>query len=173
MDPLLHDALFEFRRHKRLSDQAMAQLEDRAFFQRPAEHVNCVGHIVKHLAGNLTSRWSDFLTSDGDKPNRDRDNEFVLTEQDTRTNLLAAWERGWETLFNTLESLTAADLDKLVAIRGEKHTARQALLRSLTHTTYHVGQILYLVRLLRPDAAWLTIAPGQSHGHAGNYRRAP
>jgi hypothetical protein len=162
MNELLQDLLHEFRRHKTLADRAMGQLSDEEFFRRPAAHVNPVALIVKHLAGNLHSRWSDFLTTDGEKPTRDRDQEFVVGEGDTRTNLLEAWERGWQTLFNTVAGLDAADLSKSITIRGESHTVCQALVRGLTHAAYHVGQILYLVRLLRPDSAWLTIAPGQS-----------
>jgi hypothetical protein len=171
MDELLSDLLFEFRRHKGLADRAIAELADRQFFERPAEHVNPVALIVKHLAGNLVSRFSDFLTSDGEKPSRDRDTEFLLGEQDTRAELLAAWERGWETLFDTVQRLTRSDLEKTVTIRGEPHTVRQALLRGMSHAAYHTGQILYIVRLLRPDSTWLTMAPGTSRGASGGYRK--
>jgi hypothetical protein len=123
------------------------------------------------VGGNLTSRWTDFLTTDGEKPTRDRDGEFRLTDQDTRAHLLAAWESGWKTLFDTIASLKESDLSKTILIRGEPHTAYQALLRAATHAAYHVGQITYLTRLLRPDAAWLTIPPGQSRGVKGSYRR--
>ncbi len=174
MNNLLADLTHEFRRHKALADRAMAQLDDEQFFHRPGEAVNPIALIVKHLAGNLASRWSDFLTTDGDKPSRNRDGEFRLTEQDTRANLLAAWERGWQTLFDTLAGLQASDLEKTVTIRGEAHTVVQALLRGATHAAYHTGQILYVVRLLRPDVVWLTIAPGQSRSHQrGTYRRMP
>jgi uncharacterized damage-inducible protein DinB len=173
-NPLIADLTHEFRRHKDLADRAMAQLDDEQFFRRPGEAVNPVALIVKHLAGNFASRWSDFLTTDGDKPSRDRDSEFHLAEQDTRANLLAAWERGWRTLFDTLAGLQASDLEKTVTIRGEAHTVVQALLRGVTHTAYHIGQILYVVRLLRPDGGWLTIAPGQSRSHQrGAYRKTP
>lgn len=174
MDDLLADLTHEFRRHKDLADRAMAQLDDEQFFRRPGEAVNPVALIVKHLAGNLASRWSDFLTTDGNKPSRDRDREFLLTEQDTRANLLSAWERGWQTLYDTLAGLQMSDLEKTVTIRGEAHTVVQALLRGVTHAAYHTGQILYVARLLRPDAVWLTIAPGQSRSHQrGAYRRTP
>jgi uncharacterized damage-inducible protein DinB len=172
MANLLADLRHEFRRHKDLADRAMAHLDDQDLFRRPAAHVNPVALIVKHLAGNLASRWTDFLASDGDKPSRDRDGEFLLTEQDTRANLLAAWERGWKALFDTLESLGEADLDKPVKIRGETHSARQALLRGLSHAAYHTGQILYLVRLWRPDSPWLTVPPGQSRKVGGAYLQA-
>lgn len=159
----------EFQRHKKMADQAVAQLSDEEFFRRPGESVNSVAIIIKHLAGNLSSRWTDFLTSDGEKPNRDRDGEFLLTEEDSRGKLLEAWEQGWKTLFAALGSLSDSDFDKSVSIRAEKHTVLQATLRGLTHATYHVGQILYLARLMRPQSPWLTVAPGQSKTHSGKY----
>ncbi len=164
MHNLLTDLMGEFERYKVLADRAIAQLDDQEFFRRPAAHVNPVALIVKHLGGNLVSRWTDFLMTDGEKPSRDRDGEFLLTGQDTRADLLAAWERGWRALFDTLEGLRDSDLDKSVTIRGEIHTVRQALLRGMLHAAYHTGQILYLVRLLRPESTWLTVAPGQSRG---------
>jgi len=169
MHNLLTDVMGEFQRYKVLADRAIAQLDDQEFFRRPAAHVNPVALIVKHLGGNLVSRWTDFLTTDGEKPSRDRDGEFLLTEQDTRANLLAAWERGWKALFDTLESLGDSDLEKSVTIRGESHRIPEALLRGLAHVAYHTGQILYLVRLWRPESPWLTIAPGQSRKHPGAY----
>jgi len=170
MDDLLADMTHEFRRSKNLADRAMAQLDDQDFFGRPTESVNPAALIVKHLAGNLISRWTDFLTTDGEKPSRERDGEFIVTEQDTRMNLLAAWERGWKALFETIADLRPSDLTKSVIIRGEIQTVRQALLRGMSHVAYHTGQILYLLRLLRPESTWLTIAPGKSQGHPGDYR---
>jgi hypothetical protein len=169
MKDLLADLQYEFQRYKDLADRAMVHLDDQEFFRRPAASVNPVALIVKHLAGNLVSRWTDFLTSDGEKASRDRDGEFLLTEQDTRSNLLTAWQRGWKALFDTLQSLGDQDLDKSVTIRGESHTVRQALLRGLSHAAYHTGQILYLVRLWRPQSPWLTVAPGQSRKDGGAY----
>jgi len=173
MDDFLADLRHEFQRHKGLAERAMAQLDDQAFFHRPGEQVNPVALIVKHLAGNMASRWTDFLTTDGEKLTRDRDGEFLLTDEDTRENLMAAWERGWGLLFETLAGLTDTTLPATVTIRGEPHSARQALLRGMSHVAYHTGQVLYLVRLLRPDSTWLTIPPGQSRGVPGGYRRLP
>jgi uncharacterized damage-inducible protein DinB len=173
MNALLTDLEYEYRRHKGLADKAIAPIDDDIFFQRPTELNNSVAHIVKHLAGNLRSRFTDFLTTDGDKPDRDRDSEFVITDKDKRADLLAAWEYGWRCVFNTFHSLKPEDLAKSITIRGEAHTVQQALLRGATHAAYHVGQILYLIRLLHPDGVWLTIAPGQSKNHTGSYFRKP
>ena len=170
MNSFLSDVRHEFRRHKDLADRAMIALDDETFFRRPSDVVNSVALIVKHLAGNLSSRWTEFLTSDGEKPGRARDQEFVIGPQDTRRALLQAWEAGWTALFGTLEALTEGDLEKLVAIRGEPQTVEQALLRGLSHVAYHTGQILYLVRLWHPDSAWQTIAPGKSGQHRPSYR---
>jgi uncharacterized damage-inducible protein DinB len=172
MDDFLPDVAHEFRRHKGLADRAMAELDDAQFLHRPGALVNPVALIVKHLAGNLVSRWADFLTTDGEKASRDRDGEFLITESDTRSSLMAAWERGWSTLFDTLAGLKESDLVRTVTIRGEPHSVRQALLRSMTHAAYHTGQIVYLVRWIRPESPWLTIPPGQSRGVGGAYRRA-
>jgi uncharacterized damage-inducible protein DinB len=171
MDGFLGDAQFEFRRHKELAEKAMGSLGDEEFFKKPAEAVNSIALVVKHLAGNLSSRWADFLTSDGEKPGRNRDGEFTLTDADSREELMAAWERGWETLLETLLNLNGEDLAKSVTIRGEKFTAMQAILRGLTHATYHVGQIMYVARLLRPDRPWLTMPPTGSKAWKGEYRK--
>lgn len=170
---MLTDLATEFRRHQRLAETAISSLSDDAFFRKPTEIVNSVALIVKHLAGNYRSRWSDFLTSDGDKPDRDRDGEFEIRPGDTRESLLDAMNEGWSIFWNTFHLLTETDLDKTVTIRGERHTVRQALLRGLTHTAYHTGQILYIARLLAPESPWLTIAPGASSGHTANYLKSP
>src|SRR5262245_54362904 len=173
MSEFIPDISVEFRKHKGLADRAMADLSDDAFFRRPAEHVNPIALIVKHLAGNLASRWADFLTTDGDKPTRDRDSEFVLGPNDTRANLMAAWERGWSILFATLAGLKDDDLGKSVTIRGEPHRVQQALLRGVNHAVYHIGQILYIARLHKPDADYLTVPPGQSRAVRGGYFDKP
>ena len=168
---LLADLRHEYARHKRLVDEALSAIPEEAFFTRPAPQVNPIALIVKHIAGNLLSRWTDFLTTDGDKPTRDRDGEFLLTEDDTPEALLAAWNNGWQACFSTIDSLQETDLNRIVMIRGESHTVQQALLRGATHVSYHVGQILYLARLLNPESRWLTIAPGASRTHSGQYRK--
>src|SRR5262245_53367645 len=171
MNSFISDFRHDFRRHRQLAQRAMGQLDDDAFFRAPGEQVNPIALIVKHLAGNLLSRWTDFLTTDGDKPTRNRDNEFALGANDSRSHLIQQWNAGWSALEQTLDSLRESDLSKTITIRGEAHTVQQALLRGMSHVAYHVGQILYLVRLLKPDATWLTIAPGQSRQHKASYRK--
>jgi len=152
-----------FRGYKRLGDGGLAQLTDPDFFKAPDTESNCVAQIVKHMAGNLRSRWLDFLTTDGEKPDRNRDQEFILTEADTRVELMRRWEESFQIVFDTVASLKAEDFAKTVTIRGEPHTILQAINRSLMHTAYHVGQILYVGKHLR-GAEWtvLSIPKGKS-----------
>jgi hypothetical protein len=169
----LEDIIFSFRKQKELAEKAFRQVDDQGFFQKPGEHSNSIAIVIKHVAGNLASRWTDFLTTDGDKPWRDRDAEFLIGPDDTRERLLAAWEAGWAALLQTLAGLHEEDLLKKVTIRGEAHTVFQAVHRSLTHTAYHVGQIVYLSRLVtREGWQWITIPPGlsqQAKDRGGNY----
>ena len=159
----------EFLRNQEAADRTLVHLSDEQFFAQSADHVNSAAIIVKHLAGNLTSRWTDFLTSDGEKPTRDRDGEFIIQPADTRNALMAAWQRAWQTVFDTFDGLSDDDLQLIVPIRGEPHTVFQAMLRSSNHTAYHVGQIVYLVRFHCPDSPWLTIPPGGSRPQRGEY----
>jgi hypothetical protein len=169
----LEDVIFNFRKQKESAEKAFRQVEDEHFFKKLGEYSNSIAIIIKHVGGNLASRWTDFLTTDGDKRWRDRDGEFVVGPENSRPNLVAAWEAGWLALFQTLGSLKEADLLKRVTIRKEEHTVLQAINRSLTHTSYHVGQIVYLCRLLKKDGwEWITIPPGQSQqakAKGGNY----
>jgi hemoglobin len=169
----LDDLVFSFAKQKQQAEQAFRQLSDGEFFRQPGERSNSVAVIVKHLGGNLKSRWTDFLISDGDKPWRDRDAEFVIGPDDTRERLLAAWEEGWAALFGALAGLREEDLLKRVTIRGEAHTVLQAADRAVTHAAYHAGQILYVARLVKEgDWEWITVPPGQSaavKARGGNY----
>jgi hypothetical protein len=160
----LEDTLFSFRKAKEYAEKAFRQVDsDEDFFRKPGEYSNSIAIILKHVAGNLASRWTDFLTTDGDKPWRDRDAEFVIGPEDTRPRLLAAWSAAWTSLFQTLGSLQEADLLKKITIRGEEHSVLQAIQRSYGHTSYHVGQIVYLSRLVTKEGwEWITIPPGQS-----------
>lgn len=163
-DDLLAEFIREFRSYKDLADRALAQVGDDAFFAPLSDgETNSIAITVKHLGGNLWSRWRDFLTSDGEKPDRDRDGEFELRDGDDREALLALWEKGWGTLFDTLASLSSGDLGRTVLIRSEPHTVTRALLRSLAHVAYHVGQIVLLARH-RQGAGWqtLTVPRGKS-----------
>jgi hypothetical protein len=159
----LEEAFRAFRGYKRLADGALIQLTDRDFFYLPDPESNSVALIVKHMAGNLRSRWEDFLATDGEKPDRNRDQEFTLTEADTREELMRRWERSWETVFNSVKSLQPGDVSRTVYIRREPHTVMQATNRSLLHTAYHVGQILYAGKHLRgKDWKTLSIPKGKS-----------
>lgn len=159
----------ELRRHRHLAERAVAALDDDAFFSKPAPSVNSVAIVVKHLAGNLRSRWSDFLVSDGEKSDRRRDDEFALGPEDSRDALWRAWHAGWTILVDTLGALRPTDLDRVVTIRGEPHSVAEALARGTTHVAYHTGQVLFIARMLRPDAPWVTVAPKASGTIRGAY----
>lgn len=144
-----------FEANKRLADRAMAQVPDDKLHVALDPNTNSIAIIVQHVAGNLLSRWTDFLTTDGEKPWRNRDGEFVESGR-SRAELLESWERGWGALFATLRGLAADDLGKTVAIRGEPHTVPLALARSLGHTCYHIGQIVQVARIHAGDN-WQTL----------------
>ena len=148
--------------HRRLIDGAVQQLNDDELVRRPADGVNSVATILRHLGGNLLSRWTDFLTTDGEKPDRNRETEFDDWPGD-RASLVAYFDSGWQTWRKSIESLTTGDTAKSVTIRGETHSAPLAIERSLTHTAYHVGQIMLIARLVHDgNWNWLTIRPGGS-----------
>ena len=153
----LTTVLAEFRRYKQLGEGAMEQATDDDLFVALDEEANSIAVIVKHLAGNLRSRWTDFLTTDGEKPDRDRDAEFVMEPGATRATVLAWWEDGWRRLFAALESLGPDDLLRTVAIRGEPHSVVRAIERALAHAAYHVGQIVLLAKHRR-GAAWRSLS---------------
>ena len=153
----LDEAFRAFRGYKRMAEGAMNQLTDQEFFHLPDPESNSVALIVKHVAGNLRSRWEDFLTTDGEKPDRNRDQEFVLVAADTREELMRRWERSWETVFNSIQGLKPEDLARTVYIRKDAHTVLQATNRSMLHTAYHIGQILYLGKHLK-GTAWKTLS---------------
>jgi hypothetical protein len=160
---MLSEIRAEFRRYRKLAEEALATVNDDSFFRKPGDAVNPIALIVKHVGGNLRSRWTDFLTTDGEKPDRQRDTEFELGSGESREAIMQRWSDGWSALENTLGTLSNLDLDKTITIRSEAMSVREASLRSVTHTAYHVGQILYLARLFQPDRKWLTVPPGQSN----------
>ena len=153
----LKDTADLFRYYKRLGDRAMQQTPDEGLFATLDAESNSIAIIVKHLSGNMRSRWTDFLTSDGEKPDRNRDSEFEAPPA-TRIGLLDMWEAGWKLVFDSLAHLTEADLGRTIPIRGEAHSVMQAINRQLTHYAYHVGQIVYLAKhFAGPDWNALTI----------------
>ena len=149
--------------YKRLADDAITQVDDAGFFALPGDGENSIALVVKHMAGNLRSRWTDFLTTDGEKPDRYRDAEFEMEGADTREALLSAWERGWATFLGTLGALTPEDLGRTVHIRGEPYGVTRAINRGVAHACYHVGQIVLLARhYAGPQWRTLSIPRGQS-----------
>jgi hypothetical protein len=146
----LEDSLTLFRYYKKLSEDAMAQVKDAELTTVLDPEMNSIAQIVKHMAGNMRSRWRDFLTTDGEKPDRNRDSEFVEPPA-TRDELRAVWEDGWNTVFGALEPLTDADLGRTVTIRGEHHSVMQAINRQIAHYAYHSGQIVMLAKHLCSD----------------------
>ncbi len=150
------DALRSFQNYKKMAERAIEQVSDEEFFAQIDPESNSIAIIVKHIAGNLHSRWKDFLTTDGEKPTRIRDTEFRLID-DTRESLMQLWETGWQTLFDNIEPLMAADFAKTITIRGEPHTVVEAINRQLTHYSYHLGQIVFLAKHLR-STEWKTLS---------------
>jgi hypothetical protein len=142
----LADVRQRFASIKTSVERAAAQVSDEQFFQPLEEDGNSIALLMKHMSGNLESRFSDFLASDGEKPTRDRDAEFVREAGDTRETIAAKWERGWSALWGALDSLSVRDLLKTVRIRGEPHTVVQALLRQVAHQSQHAGQVVILAR---------------------------
>lgn len=141
----LQDSLAVFRQYKKLAESAMEQVSDPQLSAALDPEMNSIAVLVKHLAGNMRSRWTDFLTSDGEKPDRNRDTEFV-TPPKTRAELLELWEEGWSRVFSALQPLTDADLTRTVTIRGEPHSVMQAINRQLAHYASHCGQIIFLAK---------------------------
>jgi hypothetical protein len=155
-DAYLTDVRVQFEKMKQLAEGAIAQVTDEQLLVSLDSESNSLAVIMKHMAGNLRSRFTDFLTTDGEKANRNRDGEFEV-DKATREQILADWESGWKVLFAALASLTADDLLRDVFIRGERHSVIQALDRQLTHHSYHVGQIVFLGKHLR-SAEWKTLS---------------
>jgi hypothetical protein len=141
----IKDSLAVFRQYKQLAERAMQQVTDDQLFAVLDPESNSIAIVVKHMAGNMRSRWTDFLTSDGEKPSRNRDSEFADAPA-TRNDLLAGWEDGWRCLFSAIEPLTDADLGRTVTVRGEAHSVMQAINRQLAHYSHHVGQIVLLAK---------------------------
>ena len=156
----------QFAYYKLLGDQAMSQVSDEHLHWQPSAESNSLATIVKHMAGNMLSRWTDFLTTDGEKPWREREAEFD-SDQASRAEVLARWETGWQCLFAALDGLTEADLDRTIYIRNQGHSVTEAINRQLAHYPYHVGQIVFLARLAA-GAAWQSLSIPRGNSAAFN-----
>lgn len=153
----LEDSIASLRAYKKMADKAIAQLKDEEFFVQLDQEANSVAVIMKHMAGNMVSRWTDFLTGDGEKPDRNRDGEFVIDSTTGKDAVIAFWEKGWQCVFDALEPLEGDDLDKKVLIRGEEHTVIQAINRQLMHYANHIGQIVFLAKHFR-SSEWNSLS---------------
>lgn len=159
----LGDVAGQFHGQKKFAEKALAQVTDEEFFRKLDPESNSLALIVKHLAGNMRSRWTNFLTSDGEKPDRHRDSEFETESGDSRAALMKRWDDGWECVFAAVEALEPGDLSKAVFIRGEPHSVMKAINRQLTHYAHHIGQIVFLAKhLAGPRWKTLSIPRGKS-----------
>jgi hypothetical protein len=166
----LEDSLALFRQYRNLAERAMAQVTDEQLTQVLDQEMNSIALIVKHMAGNMRSRWTDFLVSDGEKPDRNRDSEFVDPPTD-RAALMAVWDQGWKYVFDALEPLTEPDLQRTVTIRGEAHSVLQAINRQIAHYAYHCGQIVLLAKHFRGEE-WQSLSIPRNRSAAFNQRVA-
>ena len=159
-----------FRYYKKLAERAMEQCPDEGLFETLDTESNSIAIVVKHMAGNMRSRWSDFLTTDGEKPDRFRDQEFELSPATTRADVMKWWEEGWSRVFATLEALKPDDVMRTVTIRGEPHTVLQAINRQIAHYAHHCGQILFIAKHLRSHE-WKTLSVPR--GKSEDYKIVP
>jgi hypothetical protein len=153
----LEEARRQLRGHKRMGEGAMSQLRDEDFFITLDAEANSVAILVRHLAGNMRSRFIDFLTSDGEKPDRFRDREFEMSPATTRAEVMIWWEEGWSCVFRAIDPLKPEDVMRTVMIRGEKHSVLQAINRQIAHYAQHIGQIVFLAKHLR-SGEWKTLS---------------
>ena len=153
----LDEALRRFRDYKQLAERAFAQISDEEFFRTLDEESNSIAINMKHMAGNMISRWTDFLTTDGEKPERNRDLEFVMLPETSKDDMLAYWERGWQCVFDAVEPLKPEDLMRTIRVRGQDHTVVQAINRQLAHYAYHVGQIVFLAKHFK-SSEWQSLS---------------
>ena len=167
----LENVISEFRLLKKQGERAMAQLDDTQFFVTLDSESNSIAILVKHIAGNMRSRWTDFLTSDGEKPNRFRDQEFILDAGTTREEVMRWWDEGWQCLSSALEPLKPEDAMREVLIRLEAHTVIQAINRQLTHYAAHIGQIVFLAKHLK-SSDWKTISVPRAQSEQFNQRHS-
>jgi hypothetical protein len=166
----LEDALLQFQKVKALGDKTFAQLDNADFLKTPDVETNSIAIIIKHLHGNMLSRWTDFLTTDGEKPNRNRDSEFEIDESVSKAEFLKMWESGWDVVLKTIAELHEDDILKTITIRGEEFTVVQAINRQISHYSYHVGQIVFLAKFLK-SAEWKTLSIAR--GKSVEFNKAP
>ncbi len=167
MDNFLATCIKQFQYYKSLGDKTLAQLSTEQLFWQPNDSSNSIALIVKHLGGNMLSRWTDFLTTDGEKQNRNRDQEFENSWVD-RDELITYWNAGWSCLFQAIESLEEEDLAKIIYIRNQGHTVMEAILRQLAHYPYHIGQMLYIGKICLDDK-WTSLS--RPKGSSASYNR--
>lgn len=168
----IEEARRQLRGHKRMGEGAMSQLRDQDFFVTLDPEANSVAILVKHVAGNMRSRFTDFLTSDGEKPDRFRDREFEITPATTRQQVMQWWEEGWACVLGAIEGLTPDDVMRTVTIRGEPHTVLQAINRQIAHYAQHIGQIVFLAKHLR-SSEWKTLSIPRGKSEEFNKQKGP
>jgi len=164
----LEDSISLFRHYKKLAEGAMAQVSDEQLFTVLDNEMNSIAIIAKHMAGNMRSRWTDFLTSDGEKPDRNRDSEFIAAPEN-RAELMEMWDRSWEAVFHALEPLSEQDMERTVMIRSEAHSVMQAVNRQIAHYAYHVGQIVFLAKHFKAET-WKSLTVPRNKSAEFNQR---
>jgi hypothetical protein len=163
------NSIVQFEYYKKIGEKAMAQVDDEMLNHTLSDESNSISMIVNHLHGNMLSRWTDFLTTDGEKPNRNRDEEFEFRSM-TRKEMLLKWREGWNVLLNTLKSLSDEDLLKIIYIRNEGHTVTEAITRQLCHYSYHIGQIVFLSKILAMHP-WQSLSIPRGNSDAFNLEK--
>lgn len=168
----LADALHNFRSYKKLAEEALAQTSDADIFRLIDSDANSIAVLIKHMSGNMRSRWTDFLTSDGEKPDRHRDREFEIDPSTSRSDVMMWWEEGWQKVFAAITPLQSEDLQRTVYIAGREHTVLQAISRQLLHYAGHVNQIVLLAKHFR-GSEWvsLSIPKGKSETYAREFEK--
>jgi hypothetical protein len=168
----LDDAIRNFRSYKKLAEEALAQTSDQDIFRLIDPEANSIAVLIKHIAGNMRSRWTDFLTSDGEKPDRHRDQEFEIASGTTRAEVMTWWEQGWQCVFDAVTPLKPDDLTRKVFIAGREHTVLKAITRQLLHYAGHVNQMVLLAKHFRgPEWKSLSIPKGQSETFARQFEQ--
>ena len=164
----LKDSISLFHYYKKLAERAIEQITDQQLFEVMDEEMNSIAIMMKHMAGNMHSRWTNFLTTDGEKPDRNRDGEFIAPPS-SRAELLRAWDGGWQCVFSALEPLSESDLTRKVTIRGEEHSVMQAVNRQIAHYAYHVGQVVFLAKHFQ-HAGWKSLSVPRNRSAEFNQR---